>query len=98
MNMRRIYAIMLRHIIPSFRDPIRITDAIYWPLVDITVFGFMATWSQENVTSGSSFVLGLLTCIICWYLVQRSALEIARNVLCEIWENNLTHLFATPLT
>jgi len=33
-----------------------------------------------------------------WYLVQRSGLEIGRNILIEIWEGNLTNLFATPLT
>ena len=97
MNIQRIYAIILRHSIPTFRDAMRIADAFYWPLIDITMFGFIAIWTQEKMLS-SSFMIGLLTCIACWYLVQRSGLEIGRNLLIEIWDGNLTNLFATPLS
>lgn len=93
----RIFGIMLRHIIPTFRDPIRLCDMFYWPLVDILLFGFMATWAQEQITD-KAFMLPLITCIACWYLVQRSALEIARNFLMEQWDKHLINLFATPIS
>lgn len=97
-SLSRISALMLRHIIPTFRDPIRITDMFYWPLVDITLFGFMASWAQEKMVDNAGFMLALVTCLACWYFVQRTTLEIARNLLMEIWDNHLINLLATPIT
>jgi len=94
----RIWGIIFRHLKPTFRDPIRLADMFYWPLVDVTLFGFMATWSQENVVGGSNFIITVMTCISCWYLIQRAALEIARNLLIEIWDSHLINLFATPIS
>ena len=81
--------------VPTFRDFMRITDMFYWPLVDITLFGFMAVWAQEN---NPKFMLAITTCVASWYLVQRTALEIARNILMEMWDNHLVNLLATPLS
>lgn len=96
--MCRISALLYRHLVPTFRDPMRISDMIYWPLVDMVLMGFLALWAQEGRAHSNDFILSLLTCVICWYLIQRSALEISRNLLIEIWENNLGNLLASPLS
>lgn len=98
-KLSRITAIISRHLIPTFRDPIRIADSLYYPLVDMILFGFLAIWAREDsIPKSDNFMLLFLTCLVCWYLVYRSALEISRNLLVEIWEHHLTNLFAGPLS
>lgn len=95
----RISAVIARHVIPTFRDPIRITDMLYYPLIDLILFGFLAIWAHTASTPHSQqFIVVFLTCVACWYLVYRPALEISRNVLIEIWENHLVNLLAGPLS
>jgi ABC-2 type transport system permease protein len=94
----RVWAIIQRHLYPIVRDPGRILDTCYWPLIDLLLFGFMATWAQKSMTNGSSFQLSVLTCVALWYLVSRASLEIAKSLLIEIWDNHLANLFATPIS
>lgn len=98
-SVSRISAVISRHIIPTFRDPIRITDMLYYPLVDLILFGFLAIWAHtSSTTQPDNFISIFLTCVACWYLVYRSALEISRNLLIEIWDNHLVNLLAGPLS
>lgn len=94
----RIWAIITRHLIPMFRDPIRITDMAYYPLVDIILFGFLAVWAHEGTVKPDNFIFAFLNCVACWYLIYRSALEISRNLLIEIWDGHLVNLLAGPLS
>lgn len=91
----RINAVVLRHLLPNFRDPIRITDMLYYPFIDLVLFGFMAIASNSSMDS--SLFKSILSGISCWYLVYRSSLEIVKNLLMEIWDHHLTNLLATPL-
>lgn len=98
LNFLRISAIIQRHMISMFRDPARILDAFYWPLIDLTLFGLMANWAQESMVHTFNFQLTLLTCITAQYLVYRSSLEISKSLLIEIWDNHLVNLFASPIS
>jgi len=94
----RISAIFQRHFIPLFRDPARLLDMFYWPIIDLTLFGFMATWAQAGMKDGDQFQMAVLTCISCWYVVYRTVLEIAKSLLIEMWDNHLANLFASPIS
>lgn len=91
-----IFAIIKRHLIPTFRDPIRITDMAYYPFIDLMTFGFFGIWSHGS--QADIFIFSILTSISCWYLVYRPALEISRNLLIEIWDLSLVNLLASPIT
>lgn len=94
----RISAVIARHLIPTFRDPMRITDMLYYPLVDLILFGFLAVWAHVGSLKPDNFITIFLACVACWYLVYRSALEISRNLLMEIWEHHIINLLAGPLS
>jgi ABC-2 type transport system permease protein len=97
-RLSRISALVSRHLIPTFRDPMRITDMLYYPLIDIIQLGFLVIWANEGGAKSHAFIYAFLTCVACWYLVYRSALEISRNLLVEIWEHHLINLLAGPLS
>lgn len=96
--LQRIKALIIRHLIPTFRDPIRICDMLYWPFVDIVLIGFIGVWAQEGVAQSTTFTASLVASVAFWYLMQRAALEISRNFLVEIWEHNLTNILASPFS
>lgn len=97
MNFNRIYAIFLRHLYPLKRDFDLWTDMAYWPIIDTILWGVTSQWLGE--ASGlSSILLTILTSLVLWNVVWRSQAEISRNLIDEIWNNNLVNIFSTPMT
>lgn len=95
-SLTRIYAVMLRIYYGSKRDLGRIFDFTYWPLIDIFLFGYIGVSlsTQQNNTLFFALILGLAL----WQVTYRTNMEISRNFLQELWDNNLVNLFSTPLT
>lgn len=94
---KRIWAFSLRHTYPLKRDFDLLSDMIYWPVIDVLVWGITGMWMVQ--TSGSEqFITAILTGLILWNIIWRAQSEISRNLIDEIWNNNLVNLFSTPLT
>lgn len=92
---RRIEAVMQRHVVLQFRDLYRLIDIFFWPILDIMLWGFTATWLEPGNTNG---LLIILLGLVLWQVVYRASLELAMNMMQELWDRNLAHLFSTPLT
>ena len=98
MKIYRIKAVILRHIILTFRDFHRFIDLIYWPLLEIVIWGFTARWVQSSQEGQSSQIsLALLTALIFWQVILRAQFEISLGFLDELWSHNLINLFSTPI-
>lgn len=98
MKFYRIQAIMMRHILQTYKDMAKIFDMLYWPLVDITLMGFTALWFQNNVSNNVNLGFMLLSGIILWGVIWRSNIDVSLNFLEELWSKNLVNLFSTPLS
>lgn len=94
---QRIYGLSLRHIYPLKRDFDLLSDMIYWPVIDVLIWGITGQWLGGNSDS-SNIMVSLLTGLILWNVIWRSQSEISRNLIDEIWNNNLVNLFSTPLS
>ena len=53
MKSHRIQAVMLRHFYEARRNPDRITDMVYWPVLDIIVWGFFTIYLAGGVGVGN---------------------------------------------
>ncbi|MDQ3009019.1 MAG: ABC transporter permease [bacterium] len=94
-NWHHIQAVCLRHIYPLKRDFDLLSDMLYWPMIDVVLWGITSRWLGD----GSAGVMAtILTGLILWNVIWRSQSEISRNLIDEIWNNNLVNLFSTPLT
>lgn len=95
---RRLTAFWLRHLYPLRRDFDLLSDMLYWPIIDVLLWGITSQWlgtaSSEAGVISASILIGL----IIWNVIWRSQSEISRNLIDEIWNNNLVNLFSTPLT
>lgn len=98
MKWSHIYGLILRHWYPLKRDLDILTDMLYWPILDTVTWGLASAWLAQAKSSTSSVVLSILIALVLWNVLWRSQMEISRNLIDEIWNNNLVNLFATPLT
>ena len=95
----RVRAVARRHAYVLARSPHRLFDVTLWPLVDVLLFGALATY----VSSGSSASAGeraagyLLAGIVLWHVVYQSQIAVSTGFLEETWSRNLLNLMVTPI-
>lgn len=97
MKIQHIHAVLLRHLYPLRRDFDLLSDMLYWPLVDTVLWGVTSQWMSEGSGNGSQ-VSAILMGLILWNVIWRSQSEVSRNLMDEMWNNNLVNLFATGLS
>ena len=97
MKLRRIWAMNLRHLYVFRHSLDRLTDAFYWPSIDLLLWGLTSTYFQSTTPLGSNFLVMVVTGILFWIIIWRAQFEITVNSLEELWNKNLINLFGTPL-
>lgn len=97
-SITRIMAIVSRHMIPTFRDPMRIVNMLYWPSIDLILFGFISIWSREGMQHSDNFTLTFLVGVIFWMIIGRIAVEVGQSMLYDFRDNHIVNLFATPIS
>lgn len=93
----RVFALCMRHLYPLRRDFDLLSDMIYWPIIDILLWGITSQWIAEG-SGNTDIIVKILMGLILWNIIWRSQAEVSRNLMDEIWNNNLVNLFSTPLT
>ena len=100
MKLHRIKALCYRHLYPLRRDFDLLSDMIYWPLIDTLLWGVTGQWlssASEDPNGAHLLIVSILMGLIFWNVIWRSQAEVSRNLMDEIWNNNLINLFSTPL-
>ncbi len=96
MSFIRIWAVFLRYFY-VFAKLDHLSDLIFWPALDIFLWGMTSVWIQQHQSGIPDIALAILTGLVFWQLVWRGSYEISVNLLQEFWNRNLVNLFATPL-
>src|SRR3989344_9288089 len=94
---RRVWGMVLRHLYNFRHNLDRLTDAFYWPALDIVIWGLTISALEKQGQVVFSQVSMVLFAAILWYIVWRGQGEITIGLLEELWSENLANLFATPL-
>src|SRR6266513_5003446 len=97
MRLHRITALLTRHLYLYRRSFPRLMEIIYWPFVDLVIWGFITLYLAQYKNSLPSFVTFFLGALILWDVLFRSQQGITISFLEEIWARNLMNLFASPL-
>ena len=97
MNINRIYGLFLRHFYLISRSFPRILDLIYWPSIQITLWGFISNFFAEHSTYYSGAVGVILSCAILYDFLFRTSIGFNMLFLEEIWSRNFTNLFIAPM-
>ena len=97
MSLIRIYGLFLRHFFLISRSFPRILDLIYWPSIQITLWGFISNFFASHSSYYNNAVGVILTCAILYDILFRSSISFNMLFLEEIWSRNFTNLFIAPL-
>mgnify|MGYP001807944283 FL=1 len=97
MRFNQIYALSLRHIYLISGSLPRIIDLIYWPTVQIFLWGFISKFFTLNSDYYSDTVGVILTAAILYDFLFRASISYNMMFLEEIWSRNFTNLFIAPI-
>ena len=74
MNFNTIYGLFLRHFYLITRSFPRILDLIYWPTIQITLWGFISIFFASNSSYYNNAVGVILTCAILYDFLFRTSI------------------------
>ena len=97
MNFNKIYALGLRHLYLIINSFPRVLDLIYWPSVQIFLWGFISKFFTLNSEYYSNTVGIILTAAILYDFLFRASISFNMMFLEEIWSRNFTNLFIAPI-
>ena len=97
MNWGKVFALSLRHIYLIKGSFPRILDLIYWPTIQIFLWGFISKFFTINSEYYSNTVGVILTAAILYDFLFRASISFNMMFLEEIWSRNFTNLFIAPI-
>tara|TARA_B100001245_G_scaffold232031_1_gene213647 strand:+ start:324 stop:1115 length:792 start_codon:yes stop_codon:yes gene_type:complete len=97
MKFHRMYALSLRHIYLIKGSFPRILDLIYWPTIQIVLWGFISKFFTLHSDFYNHTIGIILSAAILYDFLFRSSISFNMLFLEEIWSRNFTNLFVAPL-
>lgn len=95
---RRVWGLMYRHLALYRRSWPRVLELMYWPVLQMVVWGFVTAYlagvQQNTATIAAGVLLGG---VLLWEVTLRAQMGFAISFLEEVWSRNLGHLFVSPL-
>ncbi len=96
-SLGRMGAMMLRHLYLMTSSWPRVLELVYWPTVQITLWGFIALYLARQGGGLADFAAVFLSAVLLWDTFFRSQLGVSLSFMEEMWARNLGHLFVSPL-
>ena len=97
MNRGKILALSLRHLYLIKGSFPRILDLIYWPTIQIFLWGFISKFFTLSSSFYNNTVGIILSAAILYDFLFRSSISYNMMFLEEIWSRNFTNLFIAPI-
>ncbi len=99
MTFSTVHALVLRNLYLYTRTPVRLVELVFWPLVDLLVWGYLTVFLQKH--TGDSFpyqITFLIGAVILWDILFRAQQGVALYFLEDVWSRNLLNVFSAPVT
>jgi len=97
MKIHRIWGLIRRYFYYFRYSADRQTDMIYWPIIDLLLWGLTSSYFKSISNSNVNIILSIITGLVLWQIVWRGQYEITVNLLEEIWRYNLLNIFGSPV-
>ena len=93
----RISGVLLRHAAVYRFNKMRWQDFLFWPIVELLLWGFFAAYLQD-LTAATAVAAALLGAVLLWQVFVRTQQSVGISFLMELWSRNLLNIFTTPIT
>src|SRR3989339_911279 len=97
MKLNRIWGIFLRYYYNLIHTYDRLTDMLFWPFIDLVLWGLTSRYLISTGTGSNTLILALLGGIILWIFPWRGQYEITVSLLEDLWNRNLVNIFVSPV-
>lgn len=98
MNLMVIHALVVRYLVLYTRSWIRCIEIIFWPMMDLLVWGFLTLYIQQQTTGEFPQIIQfLIGAMIFWDVLFRSQQSVAVSFLEDMWTRNLLNVFVAPI-
>lgn len=98
MNLRIVSALVLRYLYLYGRTPMRLIELIFWPIVELLIWGYLSMYLKEHAGASIPTIVGhLLGGIILWDVIFRAQQGVAISFLEDVWTRNLLNVFVAPV-
>lgn len=96
-SLRRIGALVLRHLYLLRGSWPRVFELMYWPTVQMILWGFITAFlaGRSSYLAQASGIL--ISAVLLWDVLFRGQLGVSVIFLEEMWSRNLGQLFVSPL-
>ncbi|MBK1661640.1 ABC transporter permease [Paracraurococcus ruber] len=96
--LRRVWGMVYRHLALYRRSWPRVLELMYWPILQMVVWGFVTAYLAGVQANTASVAAGiLLGGALLWEVTLRAQMGFSISFLEEIWSRNLGHVFVSPL-
>ena len=96
-SLNRIAAMTARYYYILRSSWTRLLELIYWPAMQMLVWGFLYTYLYNSKNAMASTAGLLLGAVLLWDILVRGQLGFTFTFLEEIWSRNLANLMMSPL-
>lgn len=94
---RRLWAMALRLGYLLAGSWPRLIDLIYWPTLDMLMWGFLNHY-MSLASTGLGIVSGvILGACMMWNIMLRSQISLFQSFMEELWSRNIGHIYVSPL-
>ena len=94
---RRVGAMVLRYLFLMRSSWPRIIELIYWPTVQMILWGFITKFLVTNSSWVAQAAGVLISAVLLWDIMARGQLGVSLMFFEEMYSRNLGHLFVSPL-
>ena len=96
-SLRRIWGLMYRHLALYRRSWPRLLELMYWPTLQMLIWGFTASFIAQRGNGPLLAASALLGGVLLWEVALRTQMGVSISFLEELWSRNLGHLFVSPI-
>ena len=97
LNLNLVWAVVVRHLYHFRHSLDRLSDAFYWPAINLLIWGLTFTYVTKAGVNVPDLVTVILSAEILFMTVWRGQYEITANLLEEMWNQNIVNFFSSPL-
>lgn len=98
MSIHRIYAIIIRYLYLFRHSLDKLSDAFYWPTIDLFLWGVTSLYFRSLAPNAFSIIIMFISGILFWQILWRAQYEISVSFLEDLHNKNLINIFVSPLT
>lgn len=92
----RISAVIYRYLYLYRRSVTRAGEIVFWPVMDLLVWGFLTLYLRDLAVSNA--ILFLIGSLIFWDFLYRSQQATTVAFIEEMWSKNLLNIFLSPIS